>query len=725
MRRFPRRGLDNVRWIYNYRHSRARRTIECPFGVLAGKWSVLNTTLNMLPENAIIVVLACCVLHNFVRKREGFFKGLASSGAWACFDEFNRIDLEVLSVVAQQILCIIRAVQSKVEQFIFEGTELTLNPNCYVCITMNPGYAGRSELPDNLKVLFRTVAMMVPDYAMISEISLYSFGFFTARDMAVKIVTTYKLCSEQLSSQFHYDYGMRAVKSVLSAAGNLKLKFKEQAEDILILRSIIDVNLPKFLAHDVPLFNGIISDLFPGLKLPEADYKVFLEAMSRVCETNNLQFVPSFEEKIIQTYEMMLVRHGFMMVGEPYGGKTKVLQTLAQGMTLLNSEGHDEFEAVQYQIINPKAIAMGQLYGQFDPVSHEWSDGVTANTFRRFASSESPDRKWVIFDGPIDAVWIENMNTVLDDNKKLCLMSGEIIQMSNVMTMVFETLDLSQASPATVSRCGMIYLEPSSLGWRPLVKSWLNTLPTFLSQEIFMFIEGMIEWLIPPCIDFVRHYCKEYIQASHSNQVVSFLSFVDMQMKEVLSDEHASTNKHMKAYFSGSILFSIPWTIGGDVDSGGRRKFHDFYYQVLEGRNPSFPIPDEVKKIEVMFPENCTAYDCFYDKKGRGAWLHWNTLIKPDTGTSKPIREMLVPTVDTARYSYLMDMHIASARPLLFVGPTGTGKSAYVSKKMMNELPQDKFLATILTFSAQSGANQTQVRKSRMSKCPNHIEVFK
>ncbi|KAI9206289.1 dynein heavy chain and region D6 of dynein motor-domain-containing protein [Polychytrium aggregatum] len=641
-----------------------------------------------------------------------FFKGLASSGAWACFDEFNRIDLEVLSVVAQQILTIQRAVIAKMEKFVFEGTTISLNVGCSVFITMNPGYAGRSELPDNLKALFRPVAMMVPDYALISEISLYSFGFIEARTLARKIVATYKLCSEQLSSQDHYDYGMRAVKAVLTAAGNLKLRYQSENEHIIMLRSITDVNLPKFLTQDIPLFKAISADLFPKVVLPTPDYRNLLGALQDNIAKMNLQFVEPFVEKIIQTYEMMCIRHGYMLVGMPWSGKTTANRVLCAALSDMCEKGLSE-KKVAYRFINPKSITMGQLYGQFDPVTHEWTDGILANTFREFAQQGTAERRWIIFDGPVDAIWIENMNTVLDDNKKLCLTSGEIMQMSGTMSIQFEVMDLAVASPATVSRCGMIYLEPDVLGWRPLMVSWLVTLPSGVGEEERRILEALFDWVVPPCLAMIRSECKEFVATSPINMAVSLMNYVTCQLDEFAVEQKQGEEiapNIASLWIHNAFLFAAVWALGGTIDGESRKKFDAFFRRLVDGGDNSNPIPKNVK-IDKPIPGNGLVYDYVFqpERKFGGSWKLWvETIPKFEIPAKAKFNQITVPTIDTARYSHLLDLLITHNKQVLFVGPTGTGKSVYVNNKLLTGLAQNKYTPVFINFSAQTSANQTQ-----------------
>ena len=695
------------------------------------------------------VVFNCSDSMDYIQMGK-FFKGLASSGAWACFDEFNRIDLEVLSVVAQQVLDIQRAIAARVTSFIFEGTEIGLKYSAWCSITMNPGYAGRSELPDNLKALFRTVAMMVPDYAMIGEIILYSFGYLEARDCATKIVQCYKLCSEQLSSQDHYDYGMRAVMAVLRAAGNLKRRFPDEDEHVLMLRSIIDVNLCKFLSQDVPLFEGIISDLFPGVVLPKSDYTLMEKAMREACAEMNLQEDPYFYLKTTQLYEMIVVRHGLMLVGAPFSGKTMSYRVLARALSIMAERGEEGQVKCEYHCVNPKSITMGQLYGQNDPQTHEWQDGVLAKVYKGCASDPSPNRKWVMLDGPVDAIWIENMNTVLDDNKKLCLNSGEIVAMSSVMNMIFEVNDLAVASPATVSRCGMVYLEPHQLGWRPLCLSWLNTFPETIKQSFKDRVLALFDWLVPVSIRFMKREIKEVAETTYegTNVAVNLMRTFKSLLVEQLADPKgliASIKRpsDMEKHIDSCFVFCLAWSIGGTANSNeGRLAFDEFVrvaykgeldlphgdntvYQGPSGEKYNLPEdipeghmttstplpPDEVKTKDPegnLIPTRTTIYDFRWDVT-KSEWVPWeNDIDKSPIPPEMAFKQIIVPTVDTVRYLFLADLSIQYNNPILFCGPTGTGKSVYMQGHLMGMDKEKWAPPNFVGFSAKTSSNITQ-----------------
>lgn len=186
-----------------------------------------------------------------------------------------------------------------------------------------------------------------------------SFGFISARILAAKMVATFKLASEQLSEQKHYDYGMRAVNSVIQAAGNLKRKLGHLEESQLLLRALRDVNVPKFLIPDIPLFENIITDLFPTTERPKYEYGKLTDSIKDAIAHFNLQPIDIFIEKVYQLFNTMGVRHGMMIVGPTGGGKTNNYKVLQRAITSLQGQ-EAQYKKVIVDIINPKSVNLMQ-----------------------------------------------------------------------------------------------------------------------------------------------------------------------------------------------------------------------------------------------------------------------------------------------------------------------------------------------------------------------------
>jgi len=600
------------------------------------------------------------------------FSGLAQTGAWSCFDEFNRIEVEVLSVVAQQILCILTAVTEKKSRFMFEGKDIKLDVTCGIFVTMNPGYAGRSELPENLKSLLRPMSMMTPDISLIIEIMLYAEGFTTSKILSKKMNTLYHLMMQQLSKQDHYDFGLRSVKSVLNQAGALKRTSPEMTEDVILLRSIRDMNAPKFIAQDMPLFNALMADLFPGTDLPVVDYGKLQEAIEAELRARNLQLIPAVIFKCIQTYESKLTRHGNMLVGPSLSGKSTAWSVLAAAMTSLKKAGVEGFEAVRPIVINPKAVPYANLYGEYDLQTFEWTDGVLAKVMRDVCADEKPDEKWLLMDGPVDTLWIESMNTVLDDNKLLTLINGERIAMPAQVSLLFEVEDLSVASPATVSRAGMVYVDASELGWRPYVDSWLAQKEGPLKEQLL----GLVDRSLAKGLALKKNV-KEPIAICEMAAARSVCRLFDA-LKPPTEGEGAAKLVEL------SFFYALVWSLGATVDEEGRKTI-DAYVRELE---PSYPHKDSV-------------FEYWVDPK-KGAWAHWEERlstafrIAPDT----PFNQILVPTTDTVRYGYLMSSLMQAGWHVMLTGEVGVGKTSIITSTLA--LLGEGYLSTTINFSART-----------------------
>ena len=669
------------------------------------------------------VVTNCSDQHRY-KDMAKIFKGLCSSGIFGCFDEFNRIDLEVLSVVAMQVEAITLAKKQHAKTFLFPGESvpIRLNPSVGYFITMNPGYAGRQELPENLKNLFRSVSMMIPDREIIMRVKLASVGYSQMDLLGKKFNILYQLCEQQLSKQRHYDFGLRNILSVLRTAGGVKRTEPPDAdEEMIFMRTVRDMNLSKLVADDVPLFLALLKDLFPRVAdPPKKSYAEIEEGINKLIKQRKLVAYEPWKLKVIQLYETSLVRHGMMLVGPTLCGKTEIMNLLTTCLTEFGNNPH------RIVTINPKAITDSQMYGVKDPLSEEWTPGVFASIWQKYNNRALKYTTWIVCDGPVDAIWIENLNSVLDDNKILTLANNDRIPMSDNCRILFEVENLNNASPATVSRAGIIYVSASDLSWTCLVDSWLMNRGDERNKREFEvnILRSLIDKWIKGAdlFDWMRRNLPNRVMAvSDSIMVSNFLNLLAGLLKQSVDTNEVWS----EAAYQRLVLYACVWAFGGLLESEERTKFNAKISEILKSCGDSACFPPTSLEAPTAFefwPNNKT--------KDRN-WAQWMP-EKWNPPKRLEFSSLLIPTLDSVRAEYLMST-ISSCersrlppgfRSTLLLGASGTAKTStvqmYLAKLRSEEVVSKRinFSSATTPFRFQKSVELEVERKTGKTFCP-------
>lgn len=629
------------------------------------------------------------------------FSGLYQSGAWGCFDEFNRINVEVLSVVSSQLKSIQNGLVSGLDQVdLGAGFAIRIRrregyATSGVFITMNPGYAGRTDLPESLKALFRPVTMIVPDFQAIAENILFSEGFHSSKYLAKKMVVLYKLCKDQLSQQYHYDFGLRSMKTVLIMAGSMKRRFPNMAEEMILLTILRDANLPKYVFDDVPLFLGLLDDLFPGAKCPQEGNKNLRPFVSKYFGDNGYKCcsdvtVHDYQvNKVLQLYETQVVRHTTMLVGPTGGGKSLVLSALA------NARQQAENVDIKVKILNPKAQSLYELYGYMDPLTRDWTDGLLSKIFRE-ANSPLPKGKdneirWLVFDGDIDALWIEGLNSVMDDNRLLTLPNGERIRLQGHCSLIFEVFDLQYASPATISRCGMVWVDPKNIGYKPFFERWLECRAA-TDDKIWVDKKFALRELFDRYAEPSFSYIFTGLYGEKLRPVLSVTDISMCQQLCCMLEAYLLTIKcdiKMIA-LEGIFVYCVLWSIGAQLTESNRGRFE----LNLRKIPTKYPLPEDKSLFSLYF---CVEKCC---------WESWEMKVPDFEYSSDQFHKIIVPTPMSELYSHLLDRLVAR-KPVLLAGNTGTCKTIMINN-YLSKLSSTSFDISCFNLSSRTSSNDVQ-----------------
>lgn len=442
------------------------------------------------------------------------------------------------------------------------------------------------------------------------------------------------------------------------------------------------------------MFPSLLADVFPGVDYFPVDLDALREQIIKVCEERRLVPGERWITKILQLYQIQKIQHGLMMVGPSGSGKTNAWRVLLAALQRL-----DEIEGVSY-VIDPKAIHKEALYGTLDPTTREWNDGLFTHILRKIVDDvrgESSKRHWIIFDGDVDPEWVENLNSVLDDNKLLTLPNGERLNLPPNVRIMFEVEHLKYATLATVSRCGMIWFSDDVVEPDMVYKHYLDTLaavpldadedgsldaltvrradeptvsPHLETQKQVAailepyFAEGAV---ISSALEYAGSI-EHIMDFTPTRALNTLFSLINKTARNIIeyNNQHSDfplSPEKIEQYVTKRLLVNIIWAFSGDARLELRADLGEFLRKQTGVDLPPLGHGDSLLDYDVQV--------------ATGEWISWSSRVPKIEIEAHLVTasDVVVPTIDTVRHEEVLYSWLSEHKPLMLCGPPGSGKT--------------------------------------------------
>ncbi|KAL0238490.1 hypothetical protein GEMRC1_012963 [Eukaryota sp. GEM-RC1] len=594
------------------------------------------------------------------------FVGLCESGVWGCFDEFNRLEPDVLSRVSEDIFEIQTAIKSKeFSANLTRHRRCTVDPTCAIFTTMNPtGYLGRSELPNNLKSLFRIITINTTDELEIVEVLLLSQGILpnVLRGIPKSLVELFNYFT-MISPYELWKQVVKVCSSKLDCHKSLSLKNNL----VLAIKEVVE---PKLVHEDLIKFQNFIYEFFPAVNVSSG---ISDNEILNLCEQQGLSTTGTWLSKVYQLHQIIPSNHGILIYGDTAVGKSSAIDICAK------------ISNAQVFKFDPISIQKSNFIGHRDETTGDWIDGCLSSRLRSIYSNGVHENYWIVLDSDVNPDWVESLNSLLDDNKILSLPTGERIPLLPGTRIIIETSSTSCASLATISRCSNVFFPSNCLTFKCIY------------QKLFFDVSSVLESVGLSYEEIVRT-----VAATLTDDVLSRIFHIYFEKLADFDDSQFLEATESASYYSIAATF-VSLIIGNfkihkpQLSNNSQYLFRLIFLAFLQSICNSFPksiasqLSQEISplitnnfigQLPSMFLDNTLLDFCL---NTNGEWIQISELVPAVEPSLVEIEnDCLIPTQESVYMQQLLDVLFTIEKSVLLTGKPGLGKSVNIFKYFKN-----------------------------------------